>query len=358
MPPTFGQGIGQGVVVREPAGVVAAITPFNYPFMVNVMKVAPALAAGCTVVLKPSPFTPLAGLLFGEVADEVGLPSGVLNVVTADLEGSRLLTAHPAVDVVTFTGSVPVGADVMRQAAGGIKRVLLELGGKSANVVLEDADLTRVVPMSAMTFTRHSGQSCAALTRILVHESRHDELVAGLVGVLEKFKIGDPADADTVIGPLIRDPHRGRVELMVKLGREEGATVAYGGGRPAGLDKGFFFEPTLFTDVKNNMQIAQEEIFGPVGVVIPFSDDDEAVAIANDSRYGLNGAVWSADPVRAYGVASRIRTGQVIINGAGGGVNPHAPFGGYKHSGVGREFGEAALDEYLETKSVHWPAAR
>jgi aldehyde dehydrogenase (NAD+) len=341
-PPTFGAGIGQGVVLREPAGVVAAITAFNWPFFLNISKIAPALAAGCTVVLRPSPLTPFSALLLGEVADEAGLPPGVLNIVTGGLEAAALLTNHPAVDVVSFTGSDAVGRQVMAQAAVGVKRTVLELGGKSANIMLDDADL---------------GQGCACFTRVLVHESRHDELVERMVQVLQDLKVGDPTDPTTDMGPLISAQQRDRVESYIALGREEGATVAFGGGRPTGLDAGHYVEPTLFTDVKNSMRIAQEEIFGPVGVVIPFSSDDEAVALANDSDFGLSGAVWSKDPVRAYRVATRLRTGMVTLNGGGGGVNAHGPFGGYKLSGIGREFGEAGLEEYLETKTVNWPVA-
>ena len=354
MPPTFGMGIGQGVVLREPAGVVAAITPFNYPFFVNIAKLAPSLAAGCTVVLKPSPYTPLAALWIAEIADEAGLPPGVLNVVTGDFDASQRLTTHPAVDVVSFTGSDQVGAQIMRQAAVDTKRVVLELGGKSANVVFADANLDRVVPHAAYGFTRHSGQGCACLTRILVEETRHDELVERLTKSLAALRVGDPDDPATDMGPLIRESQRERVERYVRIGQEEGAKLTYGGRRPAGPKRGFFFEPTLFTQVDRTMRIAQDEIFGPVGVVIPFGDLDEAAAIANDSRFGLSGAVWSTDPQRAYALARRIRTGMVVLNGGGGGTNPHGPFGGYKQSGVGREFGESGLQEYLETKTVLW----
>jgi aldehyde dehydrogenase (NAD+) len=357
MPPTFGAGIGQGVVLREAAGVVAAITPFNYPFLVDMSKVVPALAAGCTMVLKPSPYTPLAALLIAEVAEQAGLPPGVLNVVTGDIEAGQRLTTHSAVDVVTFTGSDAVGARIMAQAAGGIKRVVLELGGKSANIILDDADLDRAIPHAALGFTRHSGQGCACLTRVLAHESRYAETVERLTAALAGLRVGDPDDPATDMGPLIRESQRERVEGYVRLAQEEGARLVYGGGRPAGLDRGFFHEPTLFADVRNEMRIAQEEVFGPVGVVIPFADDTEAAAIANDSEFGLSGAVWSRDPRRAFAVAKHVRTGTVMLNGGGGGTNPHGPFGGYKRSGIGREFGEAGLEEYLETKTVAWGVA-
>ncbi|MGX1675524.1 aldehyde dehydrogenase family protein [Streptomyces sp. NPDC055400] len=354
MPPTFGAGIGQGVVLREPAGVVAAITPFNYPFLTNMSKVVPALAAGCTIVLKPSPYTPLAALLIAEIAEQAEIPPGVLNVVTGDIAAGERLTTHAGVDVVTFTGSDAVGAKIMAQGAPGIKKVVLELGGKSANIILDDADLDRAVPHAALGFTRHSGQGCACLTRVLVHRSRYPETVERLSVALAGLKIGDPDDPATDMGPLIREAQRERVERYVRIGQEDGARLVYGGGRPTGLDSGFFHEPTLFADVRNSMRIAQEEIFGPVGVVIPFDDDTEAAAIANDSDFGLSGAVWAADPKRAFAVARQVRTGMVALNGGGGGTNPHGPFGGYKRSGIGREFGEAGLEEYLETKAVLW----
>jgi aldehyde dehydrogenase (NAD+) len=357
MPPTFGAGIGQGVVLREAAGVVAAITPFNYPFLVNMSKVVPVLAAGCTMVLKPSPYTPLAALLIAEVAEQAELPPGVLNVVTGDVEAGQRLTTHPDVDVVTFTGSDAVGAQIMAQAAGGIKRVVLELGGKSANIILDDADLDRAIPHAALGFTRHSGQGCACLTRVLVHESRYAEVIERLTAALADLRVGDPDDPVTDMGPLIRAAQRDRVESYVRLAQEEGARLVYGGGRPDGLDRGFFHEPTLFAGVRSEMRIAQEEVFGPVGVVIPFADDTAAVAIANDSDFGLSGAVWSHDPRRAFTLATQVRTGTVMLNGGGGGTNPYGPFGGYKRSGIGREFGEAGLEEYLETKTVAWGVA-
>jgi aldehyde dehydrogenase (NAD+) len=354
--PTFGAGIGQGVVRREAMGVATLITPFNYPFLVNMMKVIPALAAGCAVVLKPSPLTPLAALAVAEAADEARIPPGVLNVVTADLEGSRLLTSHPAVDMVSFTGSEPVGAEISKQAGASIKRVVLELGGKSANIITAGADLDRASAQAVTGFTRHSGQGCACQTRILVETTIHDELVDRIAQRLATLKIGDPRDEHTDIGPVISQAQRERIESFVEIGVDEGGTIAFGGGRP-GHARGYFVEPTLFVDVKNSMTIAQEEIFGPVAAVIPFGDDDEAVAIANDSRYGLGGSVWASDPRRAYEIASRMRTGTVTLNGGGGGVNPHGPFGGYKRSGNGREFGIAGLEEYLETKTINWAAA-
>jgi aldehyde dehydrogenase (NAD+) len=358
MPPTFGAGIGQGVVLREPAGVVAAITPFNYPFFTSLSKVGPALAAGCTVVLKPAPATPLSALLLAEVAEEAELPPGVLNVVTSgDPAVGQRLSSHPAVDVVSFTGSVPVGAAISAQAAPTIKKVLLELGGKNADIVLDDANLEKAVAHFAYGFTRNSGQGCGCMTRLIVPRSRHDEALQLLVDIVGNYVVGDPRSPDTDLGPLISAEQRDRVERYVQVGLDEGAGLAAGGGRPTHLQRGYFVEPAVFTDVKPQMRIAREEIFGPVAAVIAVTDEDEAVAVANDSDFGLSGAVWSGDPQRAYSVARRLRTGQVTVNGGGGGTNPYAPYGGYKHSGVGREFGEAGLNEYLETKAVLWGVA-
>jgi aldehyde dehydrogenase (NAD+) len=357
MPTYAGPGIWQGVVRREPVGVVSAITPFNYPNYMHIMKLGPSLAAGNTVVLKPSAFTPLSAMWLAGLCQEVGFPPGVINVVTGDLEASRLMTTHPAVDMVTFTGSEGTGKHIMEQAAGTVKKLLLELGGKSACILLDDVAIENALG-ALLSFTRHAGQGCAAQTRVLVHESRYDETVELLVKALNELKVGDPKEPDTMVGPLVNDAQRSRVERYVAKGTEEGAQIACGGKRPAHIDKGYFFEPTLFVDVKSSMTIAQEEIFGPVGVLIPFHDDDEAVAIANDTHYGLSGSVWSAQPGRAYDVAKRVRTGQMYVNVALGPANPFGPFGGYKQSGLGREFGEAGLDEYLETKTVMWSAAK
>lgn len=353
--PVTGHGIGQGMMLREPYGVAALITPFNFPFLLNLAKIGPALAAGCTAVLKPSPYTPLEALVLGEVAEAAGLPPGVLNVVTGDIAEGEALTTHPAVDLVSFTGSDAVGRRVYTQAADSLKKVVLELGGKSANIILDDADLDKVMESVLAGIVTHAGQGCALLTRILVHQSLHDELVARITGVLGFISVGDPSDPATMMGPLIREVQRQRVESLIATGVDEGAQIAFGGKRPAQLERGYFVEPTLFVGVDNKMRIAQDEFFGPVGVVIPFSDDDEAVRLANDSRYGLAGGVWSADPLRAVAVGRRLRAGTVIINGGGGGLNPSAPFGGYKHSGIGREFGEYGLAEYLQHKALQWP---
>lgn len=358
LPPTMGMGIGQGVVRKEPAGVVGAITPFNFPFFLNLWKLGPALAAGNTVVLKPSPYTPLEAFLLGEIAEEAGLPPGVVNVVTGGIDAGHELTTSPLVDIVSFTGSDVVGRQVMAQAAQGLKKTLLELGGKSALIVCAGSDLDQVVPQVIMGFTTHSGQGCALTTRILVDRSIHDELVEKVCSFLGFMNVGDPSDPTVMMGPLIRETQRERVERYVELGREEGAEVAFGGGRPDGLERGFFVEPTLFTGVDNSMRIAREEIFGPVGCVIPFDGVDDAVRIANDSPYGLAGGVWHPDPLVAYDVATRIRAGTITVNGGGGGFGNYGPFGGFKQSGVGRELSDYGLLEYLELKTVQWGAAK
>lgn len=355
VPPIYGQGIGHGIAIREPYGVAALITAFNFPFLLNLAKVGPALAAGCTAVLKSSPYTPLEAMVLGEIAEAAGVPPGVLNIVTGDVAAGERLTRHPDVDIISFTGSDAVGRKVYTQGADSIKKVVLELGGKSANILLEDADLDKVLQSVLAGFITHAGQGCALQTRILVHQSLHDDLVARVVGTLGFISVGDPSDPATMMGPLIREVQRERVEALIASGVDEGAQIAFGGKRPAHLERGYFVEPTLFVGVDNGMRIAQEEIFGPVAVVIPFADDDEAVRIANDTRYGLAGGVWSGDPLRADAVARRLRTGMVVINGGGGGLNPASPFGGYKHSGIGREFGEYGLSEYLQHKALQWP---
>jgi aldehyde dehydrogenase (NAD+) len=265
------------------------------------------------------------------------------------------LTRHPDVDMISFTGSDTVGRKVYAQGAETLKKVVLELGGKSANIILDDTNLDNVMESVLGGFITHAGQGCALLTRILVHESLHDELVSRITAALNFITVGDPADPANLLGPLIRESQRQRVEALIQVGIGEGAQIAYGGGRPAHLDKGFFLEPTLFVGVDNSMKIARTEFFGPVGAVIPFANDDEAVRIANDSEFGLSGGVWSADPVRAAGVARQLRTGMVVINGGGGGLNPNAPFGGYKASGIGREFGAFGLSEFLQHKALQWP---
>jgi aldehyde dehydrogenase (NAD+) len=357
MLPMVGQGIGQGVLVREAYGVAGLISAYNFPFFLNLFKLAPALAAGCTTVLKPSPYTPLEAFIIGEIADEAGLPPGVLNIVTGDVAAGEALTTHTMVDMVSFTGSDAVGRKVYSQGADTLKKVVLELGGKSANVILDDANLDKVTNDVIAGMTIHAGQGCSLLTRTIVHESLHDELIGRVKAALDYVKVGDPSDPETLMGPLISAQQRQKVEELIRVGQQEGAQIAYGGGRPATLDKGFFVEPTLFVNVDNSMQIAQKEFFGPVGVVIPFRTEEEAVRLANHSDFGLGGGVWSGDPVRAYGIAKQLRTGTVIVNGGGGGLSPHAAFGGYKQSGLGREWGEHGLSEFLQTKTISWGVA-
>ena len=343
--------VGHSLVAREPYGVVAAITPWNYPLHQILAKVAPALAAGCTVVLKPSEIAPLNAGLLAEACLEVGLPPGVLNIVhgTGPVVGEALVS-HPAVDMVSFTGSLRAGRRVAALAADTVKKVTLELGGKSAFVVLDDAPLERAVPAGVKNAMLNSGQTCSAWTRMVVPRSRRDDVVAIAQRALEGLPLGDPLDPATRLGPLISEPQRARVEGFIRKGLEEGARVAIGGRRPAAFPRGHYVEPTVFVDVSPAMTLAQEEIFGPVISVLTYETEDEAVAIANGTIYGLAGGVWSADPERALRVARRIRAGQVDINGAR--FNPRAPFGGYKQSGVGREFGVHGLEEFLQVKAI------
>lgn len=349
-------GGGEGAVFKEPVGVVAAMTPFNAPLMLNLWKVGAALAVGNTVVLKPSPYTPLTALVLAEAFEEAELPEGVLNVIAGGAEVGERLTTHPGVDLVSFTGSETIGRRIYAQAASSLKRVVLELGGKSANIVFAEVDLDQVLFPSVLGFTLLCGQGCGLTTRMLVQRPLYEEFIERTRETMTTFRVGDPGDASVMIGPLIRESQRQRVENYVAAGQAEGARLVTGGARPAGLDRGFFFQPTLFADVDNRMAIAQEEIFGPVGVVIPFDDVQDAVRIANDSPYGLTGSVWHPDQQAAIDVAGRIRTGFMTVNGAGGVLShPEAPFGGYKSSGIGRECGPYGLLEYLELKTVLWP---
>lgn len=348
----FEEKIGNSIVVREPIGVVGCITPWNYPLHQITNKVAPALAAGCTVVLKPTEMAPLSAMIFAEIIDAAGLPAGVFNLVngTGPVVGEAI-ASHPDVDMVTFTGSTRAGKRVSELAAKTVKRVTLELGGKSANIILDDADLEKAVTTGVNNCYLNSGQTCSAWTRMLVPQSKHDEAVAIAKRVAEGFTVGDPLAGKSKLGPLISAVQRDRVRSYIKKGLEEGATLVTGGPEaPEGLPKGYYVKPTVFANVKNNMTIAQEEIFGPVLSIIPYKDEEDAIRIANDSIYGLAGGVWSKDPDRAKRVARRIRTGQVDING--GAFNPMAPFGGYKQSGCGREIGKYGFEEYLEVKSM------
>ncbi|GAA3118088.1 aldehyde dehydrogenase family protein [Planomonospora alba] len=343
--------IGNSRILREPVGVVGAITPWNYPLHQIVCKVGPALAAGCTVVLKPSEVAPLAAFALAGVFDEVGLPPGVFNMLSG--RGpviGEALAAHPGVDMVSFTGSTRAGRRVAALAAETVKRVALELGGKSASVVLPDADLPAAVRATVANAFLNSGQTCSAWTRMIVHRDQYDEAVALAVEAAAGYTVGDPFDEGTRLGPLVSAAQRDRVIRYINRGQEEGARLVAGGtDRP--LERGFYVAPTVFAGVAPGMAIEQEEIFGPVLSIIPYSrGEDEAVAIADGTPYGLAGAVWSGDEERAVALARRLRTGQVSING--GRFNPLAPFGGYKQSGIGRELGEFGLEEYLETKSL------
>jgi len=344
--------LGVNVISREPVGVVAAITPYNFPFFLNLAKIIPAMAVGCTVVLKPSPYTPFEALILGEIAQEVALPAGVLNIVTGGMEVGTALTTDKRVDLITFTGSDVVGAKIQAQAAPTLKRVLLELGGKSAMIVRQDALLQEVVPAGVMGFTMHCGQGCGLTTRHLVHNSIKAQYVDQLKQAVSGMKLGDPADAGVHMGPLIREAARARTEMYVDIALSEGARLVTGGKRPESLKRGFYYEPTVFDDVHNSHRIAQEEIFGPVAVVIGFDTDEEAIQIANESEFGLGGAIYSKNVGKAYEMALHLRAGGVAINGGSGTVSSDAPFGGIKRSGYGREYGIEGLNEFTYTKSI------
>jgi len=351
----FEERIGSSVVVREAAGVVAAITPWNYPLHQAVAKVAPALAAGCTVVLKPSEVAPLSAFVLAEVAEEAGLPPGVLNVVTGrGASVGEALVGHPGVDVVSFTGSTPAGRRVAALAARTVKRVTLELSGKSPSVVLDDADLGEAVGATVRQCMLNSGQTCIAWSRLLVPRRRHDEAAALAAEVVRSYILGDPLDPSTTLGPVATSAHRDRIRAAIGAGVAEGASlVAGGGGQPDGLDRGWFVSPTVFAGVDNAMTIAREEVFGPVLAIVPYDGEDDAVRLANDSIYGLHAGVFSADRDRALAVGRRLRAGMVDVNG--GGFNLLAPFGGFKQSGYGRELGRHGLEAYLEVKSLQLP---
>jgi aldehyde dehydrogenase (NAD+) len=341
---------GHARIVREPVGVVATIIPWNGPVATASLKVGPALAAGCTVVLKPAPEGPVSTMLLAEAFEAADLPEGVISVLPAGRETGEHLVAHPDVDKVAFTGSTAAGRRIMSLCSERIARVTLELGGKSAAIIADDIALEDVLPTVVPAGIGHSGQVCAALTRILVPRERHDEVTEAIAAALAEVTVGDPMDPSTFIGPLAAKRQRDRVESYIALGRAEGATVAYGGGRPAHLDRGWFVEPTLFANVENSMRIAREEIFGPVLSVIPFDDVEDAVAIANDSDYGLSGAVFAKDAELAERIARRVRTGQISVNSWG--MCVVQPFGGYKQSGLGREGNVEGLMPYLETKVI------
>ncbi|MGE3277435.1 MAG: aldehyde dehydrogenase family protein [Vicinamibacterales bacterium] len=343
--------LGNSLVIKEAIGVVGCITPWNYPLHQIVAKVAPALAAGCTVVLKPAELAPLSAFLLAEAAHAIGLPAGVLNVVSGSgrVVGEAIL-AHPDVDMVSFTGSLNAGRRVGAVAGDGIKKVCLELGGKSAFVVLDGAPFEKAIPAGVNHCMQNSGQTCSAWTRMIVPRSRQDEVVELAKAQLAKLTLGDPFDAASRLGPLASASQRETVLGYIEQGRKEGARLVAGGGAPEGFPRGFYVEPTIFADVNNGMVIAQEEIFGPVLAIIPYDTEDEAVRIANDSPYGLSGGVWGASVEAATAVARRMRTGQVDING--GRFNPMAPFGGYKKSGIGREIGPLAIEEFFQLKAI------
>ncbi len=352
----FDEEVNNSVITREPAGVVGAITPWNYPLHQIANKVAPALAAGCTVVLKPSEVAPINAFILAEIFHEVGLPKGVFNLVTGTgpVVGEAI-AAHPKVDMVSFTGSTRAGKRVMVVASETVKRVSLELGGKSANIILEDADLAAAIPDAVFKCYLNSGQTCSALTRLVVPRSKLAEIEELATKAAENFvpvdPFGEAPEGTFGIGPLISAAQRDRVRGYIHKGIEEGATLLTGGAEaPEGLDKGYFVKPTVFSNVANSMTIAQEEIFGPVLSIIPYDTEEEAIAIANDSIYGLAGGVWAGDKAHGIEVARKLRTGQVEVNG--GSFNAIAPFGGYKQSGIGRELGAFGLEEFLEVKAM------
>ena len=348
----FEKKIGNSLVVQDPVGVVGAITPWNYPLHQIALKVAPALAAGCTVVLKPSEVAPFNAFILAEVVEAAGLPKGVFNLVTGfGPAAGEALVKHPDVDMISFTGSTRAGKRISEVAAQTVKRVALELGGKSASVILEDADLAAAVKGTVNGCYLNSGQTCTALTRMLVPQSKYDEAAKLAVEAAKAFTLGDPMSEATRLGPLSSQMQLERVRDYIKKGVAEGAELLAGGAdKPEGVPGGYFVKPTVFGKVKNSMTIAQEEIFGPVLSIIPYKDEEEAVRIANDSPYGLAGAVWSADEAHAQKVARRIRAGQIDLNG--GAFNMNAPFGGFKQSGHGREAGVYGLEEFLEYKSL------
>ena len=338
---------GETLVVREAVGVVGAITAWNVPLFLLCNKLGPSLAAGCSVVLKPAPETPLDANLIAEIFAEAGVPQGVISVVPGGAETGKALVEHPEVDKITFTGSTAAGRAIGARCGELLKRCSLELGGKSAAIVLDDVDIASAAPMLAFSGLLNAGQACVAQTRILVPRSRHDEIVEAIVNVAKTFEAG------TNLGPLITEKQRSKVEGYVAKGKDEGATAVLEGGRPDGHDNGFFVTPTVFTGVTNDMTIAREEIFGPVLGVIAYDTVEEAIAIANDSDYGLAGSVWTADVDRGVEIAKQVRTGTYGINWYA--IDPTSPFGGYKNSGIGRENGREGLEAYLEHKSILMP---
>ena len=343
---------GKTLIRREPVGVCGLITPWNWPINQIMCKVAPALAAGCTMILKPTEVAPLNGILVAEILHEAGVPAGVFNLVNGDGPTvGQAISTHPEIDMVSFTGSTRAGIEIARAAAPTVKRVTQELGGKSPNIILDDVDMQAAIGGGMMACTLNSGQSCNSPTRMLVPASRHDEAVAIAKATAESLKVGDPFAADTRLGPVVSEVQWNKIQGLIKKGIEEGATLVTGGlGRPDGLTKGYFVKPTVFGNVRNDMTIAREEIFGPVLAIIPYKTEEEAIAIANETSYGLAGYVSSGNLERAQRVARRIRAGQIALNGSPPDFS--APFGGYKQSGNGREWGVFGFEEFLETKAV------
>jgi aldehyde dehydrogenase (NAD+) len=370
-------GIGGTVVVREPVGVVGIITPFNFPFSINLQKCLPALAVGCSVVLKPHPWTPMNALELARISEEAGIPPGVFNVVVGGGEVGEELSTNPLVDMIAFTGSTETGKRIREVSARTMKRAQLELGGKSAHIVLDDVTEADVAAIGFGQVLMHSGQACIAASRLLLPEHLLDSYVEGVAAMAPNLTIGDPRDPSTVVGPLIREQQRQRVESYVQSAHDEGATLVVGGKRPAHLTKGFFYEPTAFVNCHNDMRICRDEVFGPVMTVLTYRDQEEAIRIANDSDYGLAGVVMTRNAARGFNVARQIRTGTVIVQStAGGSADPGAnpgngegpgwsaaarglfngggPFGGFKHSGLGREQGRWGFEEFTEIKSISW----
>jgi aldehyde dehydrogenase (NAD+) len=350
--PISKEGVSKNIVVREPVGVVSAIIPWNFPLQMALWKIAPALAAGCTIVLKPAPETSVSALELAKIIDSTELPKGVVNIITGDAEVGEEMVTNPLVDKVAFTGSTEIGKKVMALASASMKNVTLELGGKSAGIILDDADLELAVDGSAYAGYFHNGQCCVAGSRLILTNKIYDEVVERLKNKLAKMKIGNPMDKDTDIGPLVSDKQQKRVLEYIEIGKKEGARLVYGGGVPKGFESGCYVEPTLFADVDNNMRIAQEEIFGPVLAVIKAKDENDAIRIANASNFGLAGGVWSKDNDKAMSVARKLRAGTIWIN-EWHLLSDSAPFGGYKQSGVGRELGLEGLKAYTEIKHIH-----
>jgi len=348
----FVENKGSTKIVHEPVGVCGLITPWNWPINQICCKVAPALAAGCTMVLKPTEIAPLNAIVFAQIMHEAGVPAGVFNLVNGDGPTvGAAMSAHPGIDMMSFTGSTRAGIQVAKAGADTVKRVAQELGGKSANIILDDADLKRAVEGGVRACFTNSGQSCNAPTRMLVPRSRHAEAITVAKATAESVKVGDPATEGAHIGPVVSQAQFDKIQRLIETGIREGAELVAGGpGRPAGLEKGYFVRPTVFANVRNDMTIAREEIFGPVLCILPYEDEEDAIRIANDTVYGLSGYVSSGDTQHALRVASRLRTGNVHINGAGPDFG--APFGGYKQSGNGREWGEYGFEDFLEVKAI------